>query len=181
MASLLVLKALGADDAHSPEFQYLISHCLLEAREVFDRVELALAGEGPEPPDRTFDAVLRLSSNVLLCRRSIAALRDRLDAGAQEVRPYRLADVGSSAPVYTLRGFELAERAFLERGPTEAVTPPALSPAALLSFDRFRNGSAEQPVAYAGLCHEFIDYYGEVRSDVLPFVPAGAREVLEVG
>lgn len=183
MASLLVLKTLAADDAHSPEFQYLLSHCLLEAREIFDQVELVVAGEEAEPPqDRGFDAVLLLSSsNVLLCRRSIAALRDRLDARAQEVRPYRLADVDLKAPIYTLRGFELAERAFLESGPAEVIACPSPPPAALLTFDRFRSGSTEQPAAYAGLCHEFIDYYGEVRSDVLPFVPAGAREVLEVG
>ena len=36
-------------------------------------------------------------------------------------------------------------------------------------------------MAHAGLYHEFIDYYGEVRSDVLPHVPAGSRSVLEVG
>ena len=36
-------------------------------------------------------------------------------------------------------------------------------------------------MGFAGLYHEFIDYYGEVRSDVLPFLPAGTREVLEVG
>src|SRR5262249_46282451 len=36
-------------------------------------------------------------------------------------------------------------------------------------------------VVAAGLCHVFIDYYGEVRDDVLPFVPATARDVLEIG
>ncbi len=36
-------------------------------------------------------------------------------------------------------------------------------------------------VVAAGLCHIFIDYYGEVRDDVLPFVPDGARDVLEIG
>jgi len=43
-----------------------------------------------------------------------------------------------------------------------------------------RTGGGPVIVA-AGLCHTFIDYYGEVREDVLPFVPAAAREVLEIG
>lgn len=183
MADLLVVKTLAAESAESPEFQYLLSHCLLEAREVFDSVETVMAGEGPPPADRRFDAVLLLSSgNVLLCRRSLAAMRDRLAAGAQEVRPYRLADTSLAAPIYTLRGYELAERAFLERGPAGAPENPSRAPVALLSSERFRSLPADESgIGYAGLCHEFIDYYGEVRSDVLPFIPEGAREVLEVG
>jgi SAM-dependent methyltransferase len=42
-------------------------------------------------------------------------------------------------------------------------------------------GSSATAVVAAGLCHVFIDYYGEVRDDVLPFVPATARDVLEIG
>ncbi|HKI02422.1 MAG TPA: class I SAM-dependent methyltransferase [Thermoanaerobaculia bacterium] len=183
MTSLLVVKALDADSAHAPEFQYLLSHSLLEAREVFDRVELLIAGQGPAP-EGSFDAVLLLSSgNVLLCRRSLAAMWDLLRTGCQEIRPYRLADAGVSAPVYTLRGYELAERAFLEKGPAGVPLNPSRAPVALTAFyDRQHPPAEEEPrIGHAGLFHEFIDYYGEVRSDVLPFVPAGAREVLEVG
>ncbi len=183
MADLLVVKTLASESAESPELQYLLSHCLLEAREVFDSVETVMAGEEPPPAERRFDAVLLLnSSNVLLCRRSLAAMRDLLSAGAQEVRPYRLADTNLAAPIYTLRGYELAERSFLERGPAGAPENPSRQPVALLSFDRFQQESAGQSgIGYAGLFHEFIDYYGEVRSDVLQFIPEGAREVLEVG
>ena len=183
MSDLLVVKTLDADSAHAPEFQYLLSHVLLEAREVFDRVELTVAGETPAPPEgRRFDAVLLLSSaNVLLCRRSLGAMRDLLQAGAQEVRPYRLADLGLEAPVYTLRGYERAERAFLEREPAGVPVNPSRRPVALFTPGRFEDLAAEGGVGHAGLFHEFIDYYGEVRSDILPFVPAGAREVLEVG
>lgn len=192
MSDLLVVKTLDADSAEAPEFQYLLSHSLLEAREVFDRVELAIAGEAPVPPDgRRFDAVLLLSSaNVLLCRHSLAAMRDLLQTGAQEVRPYRLADLGLEAPVYTLRGYERAERAFLERGAAGAPVNPSRLPVSLLTPGRFESLDVEVPpggpeiqagIGHAGLFHEFIDYYGEVRSDILPFVPAGAREVLEVG
>ncbi len=186
MADLLVLTALEHGDgesAHAPEFQYLLSHVLLEAREVFGRVETVRAGERkiPQIPGM-FDAVLLLSSaNVLLCRRSLAAMWSALGAGVREVRPYRLADVGADSPIYTLRGYERAERAFLERGPGSAPVNPSRQPVALMIHEDPEHPSEATGIAHAGLFHEFIDYYGEVRSDILPFVPAGAREVLEVG
>jgi 2-polyprenyl-3-methyl-5-hydroxy-6-metoxy-1,4-benzoquinol methylase len=185
VTDLLVLKAIGDDSAGSPELQYLLSLVLLHAREAFGRAELVFEGQGPLPAG-PFDAVLRLSdANVLLTRRSLEAMRDRLLAGAAEVRPYRLADTGFAGrfPVYTLRGYERLERVFLEErsgsvsAPPAPPTPPAV---ALLRWDAFKNRTVEEP-AFAGLCHEFIDYYGEVRSDILPFVPPEAREVLEVG
>ena len=186
MADLLVLTALEdsnggeGESAHAPEFQYLLSHVLLEAREVFDRVVPMAAGGGRV--EGRFDAVLLLSSaNVLLCRRSLAAMWSALQAGAREVRPYRLADVGADAPIYTLRGYERAERAFLEKGPAGATVNPSRQPVALMIHEDLEHPSGATGIAHAGLFHEFIDYYGEVRSDVLPFVPEGAREVLEVG
>ena len=180
MSSLLIVKTLDADSAQAPEFQYLLSHSLLEAREVFDPVVLATSGE--EESGR-FDAVLLLSSgNVLLCRQSLAAMRDLLQTGLQEVRPYRLAEAGLSAPVYTLRGYEREERLFLAKEPTGVPINRSREPVALLTFDRFQHlNDQDVGLGHAGLFHEFIDYYGEVRSDILPFVPADAREVLEVG
>lgn len=176
MTGLLVLKSLGDDSAESPEFQYLLSLCLLHARQAFGSAELAIG----EPPQGEFEAVLLLSdANVLLTRRTLEVMRDRLLAGASEVRPYRLADTGLAArfPVYTLRGYERLESAFLEEGPRN--TPPPPASVALLTWDEYRRRSGTP--TYAGLCHEFIDYYGEVRDDVLPFLPEGTREVLEVG
>ncbi|HET9226718.1 MAG TPA: class I SAM-dependent methyltransferase [Thermoanaerobaculia bacterium] len=170
MNCLLVLESLGDDNAASPEFRYLLGLCLLHARQAFGHAELA-------PAEGSFDAVLRLpDANVLLTRRSLEVMRDQLLAGASEVRPYRLAATGLAGrfPVYTLRGYERLEEVFLEEGPGNAPAPPPS--VALLRWDA---GSSE-PV-YAGLCHEFIDYYGEVRDDILPFIPEGTREVLEVG
>jgi SAM-dependent methyltransferase len=177
VTGLLVLKALGDDSAESPELQYLLSLCLLHARQAFGSVELA----GGAPPEGEFGAVLLLSdANVLLTRRTLEVMRDRLLAGASEVRPYRLADTGLAArfPVYTLRGYERLESVFLEEGPGDIPPPPPS--VALLTWDEYRQRSGASPV-FAGLCHEFIDYYGEVRDDVLPFLPEGTREVLEVG
>lgn len=37
------------------------------------------------------------------------------------------------------------------------------------------------PLPRTGVYHRFVDYYGEVRSDVLPHLPAGVHRVLEVG
>ncbi len=180
VTNLLVLKTLGTDSAGSPEFHYLLSLVVLHARQAFGRAELAVEGEGPLPAG-PFDAVLRLSdTNALLTRRSLEAMRDRLLDGASEVRPYRLADTGLAGrfPVYTLRGYERLERAFLEEVPDAPIS--SSSAVALLRWDEFERPSGTAPV-FAGLCHEFIDYYGEVRSDILPFVPSGTREVLEVG
>lgn len=36
-------------------------------------------------------------------------------------------------------------------------------------------------VVSAGLCHQFIDYYGEVRSDITAYLPKGVEDVLEIG
>lgn len=175
MTGLLVLKALGDDSAESPEFQYLLSLVLLHARQAFGSAELAVGA----PPDHEFDAVLLLSgANVLLTRRTLEVMREKLLEGAAEVRPYRLADVGLRFPVYTLRGYERLEEVFLAEG--SAPPPPSPPAVALFSWDEYRNRSGASPV-FAGLCHEFIDYYGEVRDDVLPFLPEGARDVLEVG
>lgn len=184
MADLLVLTALEdgeGESAHAPEFRYLHSHCLLEARAVFDRVVSMAAGAGRV--DGRFDAVLLLSSaNVLICRRSLAAMWRALQEGAREVRPYRLADAGATAPIYTLRGYERAEQAFLDRGADGVPVNPSRRPVALLAYEDPENPSGNAgDVRHAGLFHEFIDYYGEVRDDVLPFVPPGAKEVLEVG
>jgi SAM-dependent methyltransferase len=45
-------------------------------------------------------------------------------------------------------------------------------------------GCAEEPdlgLVRAGLFHEFTDYYGATRDDVLPLIPDGVSEVLEIG
>ena len=175
MTGLLVLKALGEDSAESPEFQYLLSLVLLHARQAFGSAELAFGN----PPEGKFDAVLLLSgANVLLTRRTLEVMREKLLEGAAEVRPYRLAEVGLRFPLYTLRGYERLEQIFLAEG--DAPPPPSPPTVALLSWDEYQRRSGASPV-FAGLCHEFIDYYGEVRDDVLPFLPPDAREVLEVG
>jgi len=186
MPSLLVVAADDSESAHAPEFRYLVSYCLLQAQQVFDHVTVA-ATASPDQA-RSFDAILLLSSShVLICRRSLAALWDLLRSGSSEARPYRLADVGAHHPVYTLRGYERIETEFLARGPGGALPRASRLPVSLLTPERFLRLPAtadpglDEETGAAGLYHEFIDYYGEVRADILPYLPAGAREVLEVG
>src|SRR6185436_15161169 len=117
MASLHILKALDPESAGSPEFRYLLSHLVLEARRAFDSVTLV---ENPTelPPgygQNTGAYLLLGPQNVLLLAASFAAMRERLALGAAQVRPVWLTDSGLSLaePVYTLRGFERVEARYL--------------------------------------------------------------------
>ncbi len=205
MPSLSILKALDPESAGSPEFRYLLAHLLLEARRAFDAVYLI---ENPTaPPDRDTDAYLLLGpQNLMLGAASFGAMRDALAQGAPEVRPVRLADAGIalSEPIYTLSGFERVEARFLAAtAPESRSVPLSHLPVTLLSAEAFRERLTRLPlerllrdpealtaptsggmacaIACVGLYHEFIDYYGEVREDVVPFLPVGVSDVLEVG
>ncbi len=205
MPALRILKALDPESAGSPEFRYLLSHLVLEARRAFDSVTLFENPSDlpPGDPEGT-DAYLLLGrQNVLLLAASFAAMRERLAGGAAQVRPVRLTDAGLSLaePVYTLRGFERVEAQYLAAtDPLHQETtsrPSSHLPATLLSGAALRElllrtplprllqnpdaPAASGSIETAGLCHEFIDYYGEVREDVVPFLPTGAQDVLEVG
>lgn len=128
------------------------------------------------------DLVLEVGSErVLVLRRTVKAMLEAANAGASCVCPFSLAEVNAQPPVFTLRGFEQEEDRWLqrirkdERGDQEGV-----------SFLTLWRGKAwvekrAVPRVRVGLAHEFIDYYGETREDVLPFVPTGARDVLEIG
>ncbi|MEP7011500.1 MAG: class I SAM-dependent methyltransferase [Acidobacteriota bacterium] len=206
MASLRILKALDPESAGSPEFRYLLSHLVLEARRVFDPVTLFEnpAELPPGDPEGTDLYLLLSPQNVLLLAASFAAMRERLGEGATQVRPVRLTDAGLTLaePVYTLRGFERVEARYLAAVKTidegSAPRPSSHLPAALLTAEALRElldrvpldrllQNSDAPTAStgaietAGLCHEFIDYYGEVREDVVPFLPPGVRDILEVG
>lgn len=155
----------------------------------------ALAAAGPE------DRLLLLAHDRLLVgERSLAALHRAVSEGACAAATWPLAATELAArPVYTLRGFErLEEAALAGQGlpPDDAAAPAPLllvpvselerrAPEGLPALAHEPAGltrlAAGLPPARRGLHHEFIDYYGEVRSDVLPHLPAGIRRVLEVG
>jgi SAM-dependent methyltransferase len=206
MPELLILKSLDAESAEAPEFRYLLSQLVLEARKAFGGARLLVNPEGPVDLASGAAVLVLGSQNVLLSAASLAAMREGLDAGFDRISPVRLADVDLGAlgvaaePIYTLRGYERLEERFLgtaRANPDRHPAPPSHLPVSLFSLQAFaallpavplsrllrEPGALEKAglrAASAGLCHEFIDYYGEARSDVLPLVPAGS-EVLEVG
>lgn len=155
-------------------------------------------------------ALLLGPGNVLLRVPSLQRMRraaEAAEAGPVAAVARRVADtdLAEGADAYTLSDFERLEERYLAEGeggePASegtTTTPAGLTPAALLTAEGLatllrHHGAAdlvagqgepalpELRVVPAGLCHEFIDYYGEVRSDVVPFLPEDAGEVLEVG
>lgn len=206
MPALRILKALDPESAGSPEFRYLLSHLHLEAHRAFPGYTVDLFENPtelpPGDPEDTNTYLLLGPQNVLLLAASLRAMRERLAQGAAQVRPVRLTDSGLSLaePVYTLRGFERVEARYLAAaaGEESSFRPLSHLPATLLGAGALRElldrtpldrllrnpdapAAAISGIESAGLCHEFIDYYGEVRDDVVPFLPAGVRDVLEVG
>lgn len=119
--------------------------------------------------------------------------------------PLEGTSLAAEHPVYTLRGFECLEEAFLNSpAPGATGTPPwpaVLLPAAAVAalppgtplgrclYGPF--GAAGGPaVEPAGLCHRFADYYGQAREDAVELLAAegalgagggAAARVLEVG
>jgi SAM-dependent methyltransferase len=204
MARLCILKRQSEQDACSEESRYLLSLCLLEARRVYDRVDLLLADEATtlDAANDGADLLLAGEANVFVGHRSLALMRQRLSEGYEAVWPYRLADSGLAAthPLYTLRGYERLEDLFLSSAPRPARAPDSHLPLSLLAATPGRaladrhgvRSLLSEPrllaaqdlgarLAYEGLYHECADYYGQERADVLPFVPPSAREVLEIG
>lgn len=185
---LAVLSPQTPAELASPEFRYLASWLdlqLVEVAESFERAPTA-------PAD--FDAVLLLGSErVLITAASLRAMLAELDRRPGAVvaaRPFsELAE--AAEPVYTLRGFERAEAAYLDRTggqATESIAQVALlagstfeALGAPADLEALRSNLGEKPLSPAGTYHEFIDYYGELRDDVLPLVPEDTRDLLEIG
>jgi SAM-dependent methyltransferase len=199
MKRILVVRTVRPETAHSAEFSYLRSFVLDEVRAAFDRpIVLERQQHRGLVLDRACEAVLFLADDrILIERPTLQAMRDRIEQGAAVVCPRPLAKV-TCEPLYSLRDFERAQQAVL------AAPPPSQAPASHLPVSLWSLAAAERavpdlsldrllepsllrtltpmpPRAWAGLYHEFIDYYAEVRADILPFVPPGAREVLEIG
>jgi SAM-dependent methyltransferase len=216
--SLLIVKDQSAEDAASPEFRYLLSWLVNQARKAFDPVTLEIrrpdtlldtaplrrwggSRRPPHLPPTPATAVLILGrANVLCTARTFRRLRDALLAGADVALPRPLTSVSLAErpPLYTLRDFELLEAEVLEGEERSSDGQETQLPISLLSWSAFERGLARFPdgelftrpcrvselgsvVAGTGLFHEFGDYYGEAREDVLPWLPPGATHVLEIG
>ena len=175
----------------APEFRWLQAWVRTQAEQVWDQVDWV---DGALPAG--FETqLLIVGERCLLGGRTLEAMREAVAAGAPAASPRRLAasDLPGLDRIRTLRGIERAEELFLSGAAGEKASEPPPHPAVLLSPDvASRLGDASPASVLAGdklpagsvtvgLCHEFIDYYGEVRADILPFLDADCREVLEIG
>jgi 2-polyprenyl-3-methyl-5-hydroxy-6-metoxy-1,4-benzoquinol methylase len=205
--TLRLFKYLSSENEESPEFRYLQSVCVARAREVFRDVALAVWRPGMTEPSTTAalsdDYVLLMGrENVWLTVETLRAMKTAIDRGAACAGPARLTDhpLDQLDPLYTARDYEQIE-AFLDRnGPVPRVRPASHLPVSLWSGTAFASIAARVPVSRlltdpsaaatgaaplviesAGVFHQFADYYGETRADLLPYLPAGAEDVLEIG
>lgn len=199
---VLVVASEDAESEAAAEFRYLAEHRRLQIELCFrssswhTTSELAsLSGVAG------VDAVLVLTSGrVMVTAASLAMLYGTIADGHDVAMPVRLQDSGllPEGGIDTLRQFEQIEAVCLEQAPVPIdgeieVTPLSMwRPAAfesLLRSDRPDGGptlpetfpSGGLRSARVGLYHEFIDYYGHRRTDVVPFIPRSARDVLEIG
>ena len=191
---LLLVLPWDAEADASAEWWYLRRWLASEARAVFGEVEVI--SELPANPPDDAEAVLVLRScRVLIGRASLHRMREELatnsDDGGGAVYATDLTTTGpeASSDLFTLADFEQAEATWLAGDATSPVPLPSgegTFAAALLSTAAASRLASGDRLAgpRAGLCYEFIDYYGGERADVLPLLPpelGPESSVLEVG
>lgn len=202
MTDLLLVRPRTPEAERSPELSYLASSVLAAVRGAFGEVkEVAWPdgrlAEGNATEGNAKEASVPLliiaQENIHLGQISLERMRDALaDAalGAAGVVPARLAGMPLKEPIHTLRGFERLENDLPDpRRLQGAVNAPIV----LAAPGRLRGSAGElvervlggplglAPLFEVGLYHDYVDYYGEIRDDILPFIPEDATEVLEVG
>jgi SAM-dependent methyltransferase len=194
MADLLLLRYETPAAARSPELRYSSSCLRAVARRVFGHVEEVRWHSGLEDArvDADAPALVVGHEDVHLGARSLEAMRVALAGGARVVAPDRLASFELDEEVHTLRGFERLEERLLagpltprERRrshlPVSLVAAPCLAGRSLAALLTDATLLGDEPAVHAGIFHDYVDYYGEVREDVLPYVPVGVADVLEIG
>lgn len=193
---LLLILPWDAEAEASAEWWHLRRWLVGEARSVFG--EVAVASTLPaHPPDGT-EAVLVLGScRVLIGRASLRWMQEELTAAENACGAVHATDLTMTGPeagsdLFTLADFEQAEAAWLA-GDAAAPSAGAASPAAEETFPASllspaaaaRLAAGDRTIGpHAGLCYEFIDYYGGERADVLPLLPehlGSESSVLEIG
>jgi SAM-dependent methyltransferase len=187
---LVMAVAWSPEFREAPEFLWLQAWVRAQAEKVWDDVDV-IDGSIPANVD---GPLLILGERCLVGWRTLEAMRDAVAGGALAASPRRLAASGlpDLERIRTLRAIESAEEIVLSGGGSDASEPPP-HPAVLLSPETDTRlgdatpasilageGQQDEPVTI-GLCHEFIDYYGEVREDILPFLDPECRDVLEIG
>jgi len=204
MANLLLLKHQAEEDARAPEFRYLLSLCVAQIRRVFGSVEqLVWDGRSTEPvPEGSRSYVLVLGKeNVYLSPASLKRMQELIDGGAGVALPRPLVSfpIIEEIPIYSLRGYDAVERRILDeahapREPRCCHLPVSLFSGAffeehaarlplarLLTDPSVVQGWSSEQLAQGGIFHQFVDYYGELREDVLAHLPSRVQDVLEIG
>lgn len=198
---VLVVRTHDAESEAAAEFQYLAEYLELQVSRCFPRSGSCRVSElASRNLHEVAEAVLVLgSSRVMVTSATLGALYEAIVAGADVAVPVRLEDSGllPDGGIDTLRQFEDIERRALagpspDAGPEVRVTPlsmwrsTAFADVLSAAGREARGLPATIPanalrVARRGLCHEFIDYYGHCRADVVPLLPGSVRDVLEIG
>lgn len=203
MSKLVVLKHLTSENAESPEFRYLFSYCVNRARKAFEVETIAWREGSGEPLLPAADYVLVLGKeNLFFTAETLIHMTNALNTRVSAVLPNSISKfkVTGESPIYTIRGYELIEKRIFNEFHKPFELNDSHLPISLFSADSFRevlNRTSVEEVltdkelfknlrlgnrtTHAGVFHQFIDYYGEIREDILPYIPEGTEEILEIG
>lgn len=193
--------------AEAEEFNYLFGWLVSEAKLVFDTVTVghACLQQTGVIPDSA-DYVLIIGKDpVYLSARSLKQMINQLDSSCDVILPASISGFPDIAgtPLYTLSDFQRLEIRLLEqqrrnidkssnaehqlpwqvslwhRSPLQnswVTISSAINqqdwPEALASSIRLKS---------TGIFHFFEDYFGQTRKDILPFIPTGTADILEIG
>jgi SAM-dependent methyltransferase len=186
----VLLKAGGERLDASPEMGYLLSLVRLQADRAFGgtRLEVREPADLRGPVPETAGLVLVIGEeDVFLGEASLRAMAGEIAKGADVVVPTPIAAYPAldAQGLYTLRDFERFEARCLGGELAAPSTGAAILPVSLwraAAWNRIGGvDDSDLRRAGAGVFHAFVDYYGELRDDIRPWVPPGARDVLEIG
>jgi len=203
MKMLLVLKHQKQEDAESPEFRYLLSYCLLQARRLFNVETIFWNENNSDLTLPSCDYVLVLGKeNVSFSSETLKRMSNSLNVDTGVVLPNRLSSfkLSHKTHIYSIRGYEALESNILN-GFHKSLDPnKSHLPISLFSANVFRsildntslseiftnkellnNKNLSSKIVHMGVYHQFIDYYAEPREDILEYIPKIAKSVLEVG
>lgn len=188
--------------AQADEFCYLFDWLVNEAKTVFSAVSVSSYEHTGNLPEDVDYILLIGQDPVYLSARSLVEMQQQLVAGVDVVVPVSLTDcagIGEMA-LYSLSDFQRIESVQLGFQDNETIAPvldniaavslwrrSALSDcwsslaSSIIENTNIASQFTEKSVAAAGLFYAFIDYYGQTRTDILPFIPAGAKDILEIG
>lgn len=203
MPSLLIVKNQKDEDLNSPEFSYLLSYCLKEARTLFNTEIITWQVGDPIPQIPNTDMVLIFGKeNIFLSAESLNRMSSIISDSIDIVIPQLLSSfkTAQSSNIYTLKDFERVEKKIFNKSSKPISNNTNHLPVSLMNHKTFislvdkssfeevltnksllDSKSSDYKVSSSGIFHQFIDYYAEPREDVLPLIPENVEDVLEIG